>query len=286
MLKSLEAKKSEFMNIPEKDITKQVCLKAKMLRLEYANVRIQTEKIRKQEKEFYLIGWKAVDWISSIVKFAIQEDEEKMLKIEKHFEIKETERIEKLQNVREQEVAKYEVNWSILELWQMTGDVYSNFLTGVKTNFEARKEAEKKAEKDRKAKEKKELEEQKRIKKENIKLQKEAKDREEQAEKEREEARIIQEEKEKELEQEREIVRKKQEELDRIKEKQEEQARLKKEQEYYLKQAEETRKKEQERLEKEENYKKFIKDNEGKFDKIIKEDWKVVLYKKVSEFII
>ena len=41
----------------------------------------------------------------------------------------------------------------------------------------------------------------------------------------------------------------------------------------------------QERLEKETNYKNFLKENEWSFDKIIKEDWKIILYKKVAEFI-
>ncbi len=54
-------------------------------------------------------------------------------------------------------------------------------------------------------------------------------------------------------------------------------------QKLHKKQAEEE---EQKRLQKEESYRKFLKDNEWKFDKIVKEDWKVVLYKKVAEFII
>lgn len=41
-----------------------------------------------------------------------------------------------------------------------------------------------------------------------------------------------------------------------------------------------------ERMEKEDSYKKFISDNEGKFDKIVKEDGKIVLYKVVAEFTI
>ena len=44
--------------------------------------------------------------------------------------------------------------------------------------------------------------------------------------------------------------------------------------------------KKQKKLEKEKNYQDFLKKNEGNFDKIIKEDWKIVLYKKIDEFII
>jgi hypothetical protein len=41
-----------------------------------------------------------------------------------------------------------------------------------------------------------------------------------------------------------------------------------------------------ERMEKEDSYKKFISDNEWKFDKIFKEDGKIVLYKVIAEFTI
>lgn len=43
---------------------------------------------------------------------------------------------------------------------------------------------------------------------------------------------------------------------------------------------------EQEKLEKEKKYQDFLKANEWKFDKIVKEDWKIVLYKNIAEFII
>lgn len=43
---------------------------------------------------------------------------------------------------------------------------------------------------------------------------------------------------------------------------------------------------ENERLKNEQAYKDFLEKNKWLFDKIVKEDWKVVLYKKVSEFII
>lgn len=42
----------------------------------------------------------------------------------------------------------------------------------------------------------------------------------------------------------------------------------------------------QERLEKETKYKEFLAKNEWKYDKIVKEEWKVVLYKAIDEFIL
>ena len=50
----------------------------------------------------------------------------------------------------------------------------------------------------------------------------------------------------------------------------------------YLKKLERQKKKQEEELEK--MYQEFLSQND--YDKIIKEDWKVVLYKKVAEFII
>jgi len=69
----------------------------------------------------------------------------------------------------------------------------------------------------------------------------------------------------------------------RLKREQEEKERKAKEEEEAKIQAE---KAEQEKLEKETKYKKFLSSHEWQFDKIIKEDWKVILYKKVAEFII
>ena len=92
-----------------------------------------------------------------------------------------------------------------------------------------------------------------------------------------------------------EIEKKKQEELEKAKAEAEEKARLEAERKYKeeeeRKRVEEERKKQEEiekqkKLEKEKNYQDFLKKNEGNFDKIVKEDWKIVLYKKIDEFII
>lgn len=92
-----------------------------------------------------------------------------------------------------------------------------------------------------------------------------------------------------------EIEKKKQEELEKAKAEAEEKARLEAERKYKeeeeRKRVEEERKKQEEiekqkKLEKEKKYQDFLKKNEGNFDKIVKEDWKIVLYKKIDEFII
>lgn len=73
----------------------------------------------------------------------------------------------------------------------------------------------------------------------------------------------------------------------KAKEESEKAEKERKEKEAAEKAAQETKEKEeQERLEKEKKYQNFLKKYEWQFDKIIKEDWKVVLWKKVAEFII
>lgn len=102
------------------------------------------------------------------------------------------------------------------------------------------------------------LEQQRKIDEENARIQKEKeieaarKEWEEKAKKEAEEKRILEEKKAQE-----ELQRKAQEE-----------------------------KAAQERLEKETKYKEFLAKNEWKYDKIVKEEWKVVLYKAIDEFIL
>lgn len=80
-----------------------------------------------------------------------------------------------------------------------------------------------------------------------------------------------------------EAERKHKEELERIEREKKEAEEKKKAEEERLKKEEAEK---QAKLEKEKKYQDFLKKNEGNFDKIVKEDWKIVLYKKIDEFII
>jgi len=176
-LKEFEARYNDVVEMAEKEINNETCKAARKLRLDIVKVRINTEKARKTEKEEYLRAGKAIDGVANILKFAVVEKEEKLEKIEKHFEIEEQKRKEKLAEKRTAELAEFEcVN--VPGLGEMTDEVYFNFLTGTRSNYLAKKEAEKKAEEERIAREKAELEERRRMWLENERLKKEAAERE------------------------------------------------------------------------------------------------------------
>lgn len=145
-LKSFDKPFAEVMAEAGKEVTEPLTQKARQLRLDIRQVRIDTENARKSEKEEYLRGGKAVDGIANIVKFAITDMEESLEKIEKHFELIEQQRIQKIQDNRIAELSKYDVDASGMDLAGMTDQVWNNFLSGSKANFEAAREAERKAE--------------------------------------------------------------------------------------------------------------------------------------------
>lgn len=140
-------------------------------------------------KDVFLRGGQFVDAIKRREVAENERMEDKLEEIEKYYENLEKERIAKLQAEREAELSQYEVeNLTTLRLGEMEDSVYSAFMIGAKSQFEARKEAERKAEEDRLAKEKAEAEERERIRLENERLKKEAEEREAQLARERAEA--------------------------------------------------------------------------------------------------
>lgn len=171
-LKEFESRYNEI--IVQKEITEELTLKAKRLRLDIAKVRTSAEKARKDEKEAYLKAGKAIDGIANILKFAVSEKEDKLEKIEKHFELLEEKRRAELESSRISTLIEFGIDGTQMKLGEMQDDVWSNYLAGTKLNHEAKKEAEKKAEEERLAKAKAEEEEKERIRLENENLKKEA----------------------------------------------------------------------------------------------------------------
>jgi len=167
----LEKEYNEVIALPIED----AAAKAKALRLKYVKVRTGTEKIHKEQKAFYLSAGRFVDGWKNAQLFASEGIEKKLEEIENHAANIEKERISALQAERELLLAPYEVeNVHQLSLGNMAAQVWENFLSGTKTNYDARKEAERIAEEQRVAAieaEKQRIEEQ-RI--ENERLKKEA----------------------------------------------------------------------------------------------------------------
>lgn len=186
MLTEFEESYNDIITEAEKEVTSEITLKAKRLRLDIGKVRIETEKLRKEQKEEYLRAGKAIDGVSNILKWAVSDKENKLKEIENHFEIQEQKRLERLQLDRAEKLSKYVEDAYDRNLSAMDDDVWQAYLQTKKKEHEDRIAAEKKAEQDRIAKEKAEAEERERIRKENERLKKEAEEREEKQRKEKE----------------------------------------------------------------------------------------------------
>ncbi len=183
MLLEFEKAFKEVTSEAEKEITKDVTIKAKRLRIDIGKVRIDTEKVRKEEKEEYLRAGKAIDGVSNILKWAVIDKENKLKEIENHFELQETRRHEKLQAERVGKLLKYVEDAEDRNLSGMEDDVWQAYFTTKKKEYDDRIAAEKQAEIDRIVKEKAEAAERVRIRKENELLKKEAEEKEKQMQK-------------------------------------------------------------------------------------------------------
>lgn len=246
----------------EKVITIDLVNKAKVLKTKLQKLRTKTWDVKDEEKKSILQLWNCIQKCHNIIVDVVSEKEKELEKIVKHFEDLEKERILTLQQEREVLLQPYEVeNVCLLKLWEMSELLFNNFLAWSKTAYQEKKQAEEKARIDE---EKRKADEIDRIKKETEdRVRKEADD----------EAKKREDDLKKQHEDELEKVKKDAEEKV-LKEKHDKEAK-----ELEDKQA-------QERLEKETSYKDFLSKNEWKFDKIIKEEWKVVLYRFIDEFII
>lgn len=149
MLESFEKAYNALLAEAEKEITKDVTAKAKRLRIDIGRVRIETEKVRKEQKEEYLRAGKAIDGVSNILKWAVAEKEDKLKDIENYFEIQEQKRIEALQMERAEMLSKYVDDANERNLGEMEADVWELYFEGKKKAWEDEQEAIRKAEEER-----------------------------------------------------------------------------------------------------------------------------------------
>lgn len=185
MLKEFDGRYNEIIAIAEEDITEDTLADAKRLRLDISKVRIETDKIRKAEKEEYLRAGKAIDGVSNILKWAVTEKENKLKEIENYYENKEKERLEKLQKERVDKLIPYLENAEEIDLASMQDDVFDAYFSSKKKAYEDRIEAERKAEEERKRKEEEDRLENERIRAENERLRKEKEEKDRKIEEER-----------------------------------------------------------------------------------------------------
>jgi hypothetical protein len=138
----------------------------------------------KNNKAYFLAGGQFVDAIRRKESGENEYMEEQLLNGEKFLENQEKERLEKLRISRLEMLRPYS-DIEPMALGHMQQEVFDNYLSGVKSAYEAKVEAEKKAEADRIAKDKKDAEEREAQRLENIRLKEEAAERERLAEIER-----------------------------------------------------------------------------------------------------
>lgn len=213
MLGKMKELETEYNAIINQPVSKELCFQAKELRLKYVKVRTGTAEIHKSLKDFYLKGGRFVDGWKNAQLFASQQIEESLIKIEKHYEMLENERLEKLRADREAMLRPY-TDVIPMALGHMEQSVWDNYLQGVKVAYEFRIAAEKKAEEERVAREKAEAEERERIRLENIRLKEEADKKQAELEAERKAVRLAQEKRDAELAMERAEAQKEREELE------------------------------------------------------------------------
>jgi hypothetical protein len=156
MLEGFEDSYNEIIKESKKEITQELTQKAKRIRLDVGKVRIETGKLKDQQKEYIKLEDKAIMGVHNLLVWAVKEKEDKLKEIENHFEIQEQKRLEKLQNDRAEKLSKYVENAFELNLSTMDEEVFTAYYNSKKQEHEDRIAAEKKAEEERIEKERKE----------------------------------------------------------------------------------------------------------------------------------
>jgi len=166
------------------EITPELCVRAKALRLKFVKVRTGIADIHRTQKAFYLAAGRYVDAWKNKETTPVEQVEETLEGIEKYWENIEKERKAKLRAERVTELQKYEVDGSLIMLGEMTDDVWDNYLAGIKLQYENRKAAERKAEEDRLAaiEAEKKRQEEIRLENERLKAEREEMERNQEAE--------------------------------------------------------------------------------------------------------
>jgi hypothetical protein len=154
LLTEFEDKYNKLIADANNEITSNVISRAKRLRLDIGQVRIKTGKLKDKQKEYIKLEDKAIMGVHNILVWAVKEKEDKLKEIEKHFEIKKQERLEKLQSERAELLSAYIDDAHERDLSKFADDEFEALLAMKKKEYEDKIAAEKKAEEERIAKEK------------------------------------------------------------------------------------------------------------------------------------
>ena len=184
-----------------KEITPELCQEAKVVRLKLVKVRTGIADIHKTQKAFFLAAGRFVDAWKNKETLPVTQMEDKLLEFEEYYERIEAAKVAELQKQRADELSQYQEAGAFIpeNLGTLSDEVYGNYLLGVKTAFNQKKEAERLATEAEAERIRKEAEEREAQRLENIRLKEEAEKMEAELKAERvkaEEERKAQEEKE------------------------------------------------------------------------------------------
>lgn len=169
MLSSFEEAYEDLIRRSQNGIDEEITSQAKRLRIDIGKVRIETGKLKDQQKEYIKLEDKAIMGVHNILVWAVKEKEDRLKEIENHFEIQEQKRLEKLNIDRAEKLSKYVDDAYERDLAKLDEDEFEALLQMKKQQKQDQIKAEEEAERRRKE----EAEEARRIKEENEKLQKE-----------------------------------------------------------------------------------------------------------------
>lgn len=153
------------------DISPDLIKRAKRLRLDIGKVRIETGKLKDKQKEYIKLEDKAIMGVHNVLVWAVKEKEDKLKEIENYFEVKERERLAKLQKERETIIDPYlDEGENHIGMAQFSDEEFNTFASIKRKQHEDRTEAKRKAKEAQAAREEAERIERERIKKENEEL--------------------------------------------------------------------------------------------------------------------
>lgn len=151
--------------------------KAKRIRIDLGKIASRGEAQKKKDKEQILTEGRFIDALYNTVNGAARLTQNEAKEIEDYFEVQEQIRLEKLRAERWEKIKQY-TDLEPAGISAMTDEVFDAFESGLKSQYEARIEAERKAEVERKQKEEAEKQRIEAQRVENERLKKEAEKKE------------------------------------------------------------------------------------------------------------
>lgn len=147
MLEGFEDRFDEVMAEKKNEgVTEELSSRARRLRIDISKIRIDTGKLKDEEKKEYRRAADAIQGVHNIVVWAVEKKENQLKEIEKHFEVEEQKRLDKLQMDRVAILEPYLDDASERDLTKFADDEFEAFLAVKKKAYKDKIAAEKEVE--------------------------------------------------------------------------------------------------------------------------------------------